>query len=484
MLGIPLIADYIHKVVKPQVVADSVDYLNYYCTSLLLAFFAFAISAKQYFGSPIQCWVPMEFRGGWEKYTEDYCFIQNSYYVPIDDQIPKDPYFRRDQLSYYRWVPVVLALQALMFFSPNYIWNMLYKETAISPRAIIQDAQKCSHMHGSQRETEVRNLAEYIADTVAVFTPRMHYHKKRVQRSGKNATFLYLTTKFFYVANIVGQLYMLNHFLGGQYLSWGYHTWMSVAAGEEWAESEVFPRVILCDFTVRKLANNQNYTVQCVIMLNMINEKLYLFLWFWFIFVGFCTLINFFYYLIIMIVPCARAQVVLWNVNKRELKMSGLSGDDMRRFVHDFLRPDGVLVLKFVGEHVNGRISRELVLELIKIFAKQASLHDNDSDTKHTPSLCSNEKAPLTDEKHYFGNYGKDGQGLYHPHSARMYPVPMQIRPPNAAYETAPVLEDYIDGANTLPIGEIARARAAHHAPTNENEYGSPAPRQITPTQV
>lgn len=63
MLGIPLISDYIHKVVKPEVVADNVDYLNYYCTSLALALAALAISAKQYFGSPIQCWVPMEFRG-------------------------------------------------------------------------------------------------------------------------------------------------------------------------------------------------------------------------------------------------------------------------------------------------------------------------------------------------------------------------------------------------------------------------------------
>lgn len=63
MIGIPLISHYIHRVVKPQVVADSVDYLNYYCTSLLLAFFALAISAKQYFGSPIQCFVPNEFKG-------------------------------------------------------------------------------------------------------------------------------------------------------------------------------------------------------------------------------------------------------------------------------------------------------------------------------------------------------------------------------------------------------------------------------------
>lgn len=129
-MGIPFLSSYIYRAIKPQTVADSVDCLNYYYTSCFLALAAFAISAKQYFGSPIQCWVPMEFRGiilgsiilvvfdnnfifigfmnfsissgGWEKYTEDYCFIQNSYYVPFEEQIPDDVHARADQISYYR----------------------------------------------------------------------------------------------------------------------------------------------------------------------------------------------------------------------------------------------------------------------------------------------------------------------------------------------------------------------------------------------
>lgn len=50
MLGIPFLSSYIQKIVKVQTVADSADWLNYYCTSLMLAFFSLAISAKQYFG--------------------------------------------------------------------------------------------------------------------------------------------------------------------------------------------------------------------------------------------------------------------------------------------------------------------------------------------------------------------------------------------------------------------------------------------------
>lgn len=447
MLGIPLLTDYIHKVVKPQDVSDSVDHLNYYCTSLLLAFAALAISAKQYFGSPIQCWVPNEFRGGWEKYAEDYCFIQNSYYVPFEEQIPEELHGRRDQLSYYRWVPIVLALQALMFFAPNFFWNMLYKQTAVQPRGIVKEAQKCSRLCGSQRESEVRNLAEYICDTVSTFSPRKNFEKREIHQSGGNLALLYLCTKLFYVVNIIAQLYMMNHFLGGDYLYWGYETMKHVATGKEWTESPIFPRVIMCDFQVRRLANIQRHTVQCVIMMNMINEKLYLFLWFWFIFVGICTVLNFFYYLFVMGIPQLRARLILWNISNEYIKMIGLSKNELFCFVHSFLHPDGVLLLKFVNEHVSGRIARELIYDLLKIYAKEC--------------------------------------GEYSPHKMGLHPLPKQLCERSKPYEAAPILEDYIDGGDTLSIDAMARARANLRTPLNENAYAPPStPRQITPTEV
>ncbi|MFH4973949.1 hypothetical protein AB6A40_000658 [Gnathostoma spinigerum] len=483
MLGIPLIGDYIHKVVKPQSVSDSVDYLNYYCTSLLLALAALAISAKQYFGSPIQCWVPMEFRGGWEKYTEDYCFIQNSYYVPFDEQIPDELSERRDQLSYYRWVPIVLALQALCFFAPNYFWEMLYKQTAIRPRAIVNDAEKCMNLQGDRRDSEVRSLAEYIADTVAIFSPQHKRHKKDIHGSGKSATLLYLCTKALYVANIIIQLWMMNHFLGGHYLYWGYETMMDVASGKVWQESPIFPRVIMCDFEVRRLGNIQRHTVQCVIMMNMINEKLYLFLWFWLLFVLICTVLNFVYTSFVLLTPCARTRLVLWNISKQEMKRHGLSSNDCEKFVHYFLHTDGVLLLKFIREHVGDRISRDIVIRLLGIYNKQNLSNDSD---ERSPSFCSDEKQPLNREKpmiDYLRNFPLHKSGIYPP---RMYPTPAQMPAIQKPYESsAPPLEDYLDGTtSTLPISAMARVRAAQIESPAENPYGAHSSRHSSPTEV
>lgn len=71
---------------------------------------------------------------------------------------------------------------------------------------------------------------------------------QRIARSGFNATFLYLGMKLLYVLNAVGQLVMLNYFLGGSYFYWGYQTVRDVVQGNEWTDSEIFPRVIMASF--------------------------------------------------------------------------------------------------------------------------------------------------------------------------------------------------------------------------------------------
>jgi len=62
---------------------------------------------------------------------------------------------------------------------------------------------------------------------------------------------LYLLVKLLYIANVVGQLYMLNVFLGASYHSYGIDVVNALMNGTDWTASPIFPRVTLCDLRVR-----------------------------------------------------------------------------------------------------------------------------------------------------------------------------------------------------------------------------------------
>ena len=112
------LTDFFGKL-KPQYDDDSVDRLNYIYTNIVILAFAITIAAKQYVGEPLQCWVPAQFKGGWEQYVENYCFVENTYFVPMSDNLPDAPEEREErELQYYQWC-------VLFSFSPVLLWKVL-----------------------------------------------------------------------------------------------------------------------------------------------------------------------------------------------------------------------------------------------------------------------------------------------------------------------------------------------------------------------
>lgn len=478
MLTIPFLSNYIEKVVTRQLLADNVDTLNYYVTSLLLAFFSFAISCKQYFGTPIQCWVPNEFKGGWEKYAEDYCFISNSYHVPFEEEHIQN-HHRGDHLSYYRWVPIMLALQAVFFFLPNYLWNLMSNNCAFNPRHYVEEASKVKSMTGAAREKEMESLADQFMEGVAVFGGDHYANQPLLARAGWNCTNLYLLTKALYVVNVIGQMVLLNSFLGGTYWSWGADTLGDIVTGREWQEAEVFPRVILCDFTVRVLAQMHTYTVQCVIMMNMINEKLYLFIYIWFLFLIALTLANFFYYLITLSIPSLRSRLVFYSIDRKRLTRRQTS-----EFTLECLHPDGVLLLIFIREHVGGRVATELTHKLIqKHYSSKGSISSRSSDGDHCESL---EKKPfLSMPLTHFDRY--DPPPKNHQMAAPKYPH-MSPNNHNQTMESAPPVDEFeryttmrMDDRSILPRPS---PRTTNHLVSGLDQTDLPTARNSTPTDV
>jgi hypothetical protein len=69
--------------------------------------------------------------------------------------------------------------------------------------------------------------------------------------SGAAVTFLYISVKILYTVNIIGQILLLNTFLGNRSRWYGFQVMNDLLHGREWEESGNFPRVTLCDFEVK-----------------------------------------------------------------------------------------------------------------------------------------------------------------------------------------------------------------------------------------
>lgn len=94
-------------------------------------------------GDPLHCWVPAQFTGTYEAYTNRLCYIQNTYHVPKDEIVPKDYNLRRQRtLKYYQWINFVLLLQALFFSLPRIFWQSFNDKIGLPLGNFVDAANK------------------------------------------------------------------------------------------------------------------------------------------------------------------------------------------------------------------------------------------------------------------------------------------------------------------------------------------------------
>lgn len=94
--------------------------------------------------------------------------------------------------------------------------------------------------------------------------------------------------------------------------------------GMEEDDSLVFPKVIMCDFKIRTIANPHPYTVQCILPPNYIHEKLYLALYFWFIFLAIANAVNCLYQFVMVLMPGFQARAIRKTLSKNKVRGSSI----------------------------------------------------------------------------------------------------------------------------------------------------------------
>ncbi|EYB91519.1 hypothetical protein Y032_0205g1941 [Ancylostoma ceylanicum] len=237
----------------PTYDVDSSDRLKYVYTPWILCGTAFLVFAKEYVGQAIQCWVPMQWKGGWEQYAEHFCLIENTYFVNMNDShLPNVEQRENREIRYYQWVPFVLMLLALFLYLPRFFWKQLQHITKIDLPMVT---------------VALRNEAKKIRDPLNI---KSLLKPARKGTWGYKLTLALLASKLLSIAVVFGEILFTGWFMGAGNLH-GLRVVVDALNGRQWENSGNFPRVTFCDLEVRELGGAvHRWSLQCVLMVSIV----------------------------------------------------------------------------------------------------------------------------------------------------------------------------------------------------------------------
>nr|CDS17261.1 innexin unc 9 [Echinococcus granulosus] len=373
-------------------VEDLADRANFQWNVIVLLISMILVTVRQYFMAPLVCYLPTTVSGGnAESYVTNLCWVEGTFPINLTSGVvPHDikewSSTNPRIMNYYQWVPLVLGLQAIIYYVPRIIWSIFtYNKTGTDLQSLIRTADSAAKDDGEKREKAVRHMAKSLE--LLLFNRREYHYRRdgrlaRVlqflpgKRHGNNLIYYYIFIKILYVAIGIAQLYLMYTFLRFDkregYLFFGWKILDDIRRGRPWTETQVFPRIGACRHTLQHVAAGNNLFAQCVLPINMLNEKIYIFLYFFLAGVLLFTVVS---------IPLWVFRISKYRQRhfvKRFLKMADVyNRDDQQlkdlidRFINEFLRQDGHFLLRMLSMNAGDLITVEIVCCLFGNYRKQ-----------------------------------------------------------------------------------------------------------------
>jgi len=296
--------------------------LHYKVTFTILLVSTILVSSYQYIdssGSAIQCL--------FEKGTDipanvinRYCWIMSTFTLPQHYEGTAGEDFihfgvgshKRDDEkkyhAYYQWVPLVLSIQAIMFYAPHWIWKQLEGGRL---EKIISGLNNRIY-DTTQKEAKVYDLAVY-----------MQIRMKDTKEHEIWALKFFICECLNFI-NVVCQIFITDSFLGGEFSTYGTEVFNFVnmeSSDRVDPMSRVFPKMTKCNFYKYGGSGTlETIDALCVLGMNILNEKIYIFMWLWFIILALVTGINIVVRLVQFFMPDVRQRMTflanLGHLNK------------------------------------------------------------------------------------------------------------------------------------------------------------------------
>ncbi|MCP9264662.1 Innexin [Dirofilaria immitis] len=336
---------------------DFVDRLHSYFTTNILIAFSILISFKQFSGKPVECLVPDIFSGSWEQYAENYCWAQDTYYIPIRE---------------------VVAVEAACFRLPSLVWKYMAGHSGIKLHEIVKLSSDPNNIKPEIKKANIKSLTLHLHGALRFHRrlrkKQIHPHRYlrlfNIPYTASFVTYTYVLTKLLYLFNACVQLLIMNRFLETDRYNWyGFGAALDLLNGTTWEQSGMFPRISLCDFDVRVMGNIQEHTIQCVLVINIFNEKIFIFLWFWYLALIIFTTGSLIFWITLCLVPYPNRNFVIRHLEMGELPFDAQENDDdVERFINMYLKNDGMFVVRMITLNSGVMFGNELIFSLWKSY--------------------------------------------------------------------------------------------------------------------
>ncbi|XP_063714874.1 innexin unc-9-like [Symsagittifera roscoffensis] len=375
---------------------DFNDRLNHRYSAIVLAFCAIFAMSTQLIGSPLNCWAPGNFHPGWVMYADNVCFVNKTYYIADEDHVTLA---RKEgdtvYVEFYQWYPVILVLMGVLFYAPQMFWTGMLGSYEIDMNKMVNTVDNCELiMKPEDRKNSLMDLAGFLDKHLEAKKRLSDINKKNVnivskalfkcrdKDSGASMGTYYLIVKIAMVVNVVVQIYGLNWIIGPGTWKWGFEVLGCILSGQQWTDTWRFPMTAFCDFQRHEaMGTRHQETVQCVLGVNLYNEKIFLFVWCWLYFMLVMNLMSVFNWISTLFASNSRFRwiekhILMGNRTKGPDQVTYIQENEENRralwaFVMSFLKPDGVFMLRLIAANTTSINMTDLICNLWHLYTRK-----------------------------------------------------------------------------------------------------------------
>ncbi|KAL3858981.1 hypothetical protein ACJMK2_009225 [Sinanodonta woodiana] len=359
---------------------DSSDRLNHVWTFGLFMVLAILVAWRQEAYSPIECWSPQHMTNQeilatglicWNSYLIHYPLRDNN-----DESLGLDPFFQTHKIpavsrkryekslngldydvynTYYQWIPFILLLQSLLFKCPEFLFHVIHGYCGITFHKIAALTNGYQTLSTSEdRRRFSQEIAAYIHNWCSLVVSRWCF------------TGLHIFIKVLNCINVIVQLALLNNFLLfrqdkiGSYAStiFGWDlSWNSTTVYHSYR----FPPTVLCMLEIPVEHTIHKYSIMCELPMNILNDKLFKFIWIWLVFVCVVTIDSLCVRIVQAVFPYFRKRYVQTFLRISCEPAHSIRDDTVSRFTEAVLGEDGVMVLKLIGHNSSDLLVRDVI---------------------------------------------------------------------------------------------------------------------------